>query len=553
MEFLSLGLPTKERRRTDEFRTRCAGLKKVISRITKTRHEKPNDTQEALMAAGGGFRLSLGALSVQEHERTPEPRTSDDDERASPESLAAEVGGATASSLNRDRFRKRQTMTARRAFVLVWLISVAGLMPFRKALAAEAATGPTATIDDIAAGIEKYISEQSKASGGYFKLQCNKNELSLQLVRVHLEYLADLGGGVHFACVDLVGTDGPVYDVDFFMKGAPGAMAVTETSVHKINGQPLYAWEQKRSGNWRRVPVKHARRRLLGVVNGADQFEFVYRAKLPKITVEAHLWLPLATSDTFQRVEVENITAPEQWRELDERDYGNKVLFLNAGPADSGKTIEIRYRVKRFEKSAYAVREPMAQKYLNPERLVPTNETFRTIARQVTRGKTTDLARARALYDHVIEKLRYAKYGSGWGRGDAVYACDARSGNCSDFHAYFIALAREAGIPARFAIGAAIPSERNDGGIDGYHCWAEFLAEGKWVPVDISEANKNSSLADYYFGHHPANRFELSKGRDLVVEPRPSSGPINLLAYPVAEMDGKPIKVHTDFLFRRPG
>jgi hypothetical protein len=69
--------------------------------------------------------------------------------------------------------------------------------------------------------------------------------------------------------------------------------------------------------------------------------------------------------------------------------------------------------------------------------------------------------------------------------------------------------------------------------------------------VDISEANKNSSLADYYFGHHPANRFELSRGRDLAVEPQPASGPINLLAYPVAEMDGKPIKVQTDFLFRR--
>src|SRR3989441_11418170 len=96
-------------------------------------------------------------------------RTSDDDERASPESLAPEVGGATARSLNRDRFRKRQTMTARRAFVLVWLISVAGLMLFCKALAAEAATGPTATIDELAAGLEKYISEQFKASGGYIK------------------------------------------------------------------------------------------------------------------------------------------------------------------------------------------------------------------------------------------------------------------------------------------------------------------------------------------------------------------------------------------------
>jgi hypothetical protein len=82
------------------------------------------------------------------------------------------------------------------------------------------------------------------------------------------------------------------------------------------------------------------------------------------------------------------------------------------------------------------------------------------------------------------------------------------------------------------------------------HCWAEFFADGKWVPVDISEGNKNASLADYYFGHHPANRFELSKGRDLVVEPEPDSGPINLLAYPAMEINGKPVRVQTEFLFR---
>jgi transglutaminase-like putative cysteine protease len=444
-------------------------------------------------------------------------------------------------------------MIARRFFVLAWAIGSALLTHPRVELAAEPATNLPVTIDAIAAGIEKHIAEQSKENRGYFKLQHNRKELSLQLVRVHLEYLADLGGGVHFACVDLVGTDGPVYDVDFFMKGPPGAMTATETSVHKVNGQPLYLWEQKRNGTWRKVRARNAPKRLLGVINGSDEFEFIYRVKLPEITADAKLWLPVAKSDTFQRVEIKNISAPGQWRELEERGHGNKVMFLNASPADSGKTIEIRYRVTRFEKSEYAVREPLAQKYLNPESLVPTNETFRTIAQQVTRGKKTALARARALYDHAIEQLRYAKYGPGWGRGDAVYACDARTGNCSDFHAYFIALARESGIPARFAIGAAIPSERNDGGIDGYHCWAEFYADGKWIPVDISEADKNSSLADYYFGHHPANRFELSKGRDLVVEPAPISGPINFLAYPVMEMNGKLIKVQTEFLFRRPG
>ncbi len=448
---------------------------------------------------------------------------------------------------------ERTTVIARRAFVLAWLTGFALLAHPRIGLAADAAASPPVTIGDIADGIEKHIAEQSKAAGGYFKLQFKKKELSLQLVRVHLEYLADLGGGVHFACVDLVGADGPVYDVDFFMKGPPGAMTVTETSVHKVNGQPLYLWEQRRNGTWRKVRVKNAPKALLGVINGSDEFEFIYRVKLPEITGDAKLWLPLATSDTFQRVEVKQIIAPEHFCELDEHDYGNKVLFLNPSPADSGKTIEIHYRVKRFEKAEYAVREPTPQKHLNPESLVPTNETFRAIAEKVTRGKKTDLARARALYDHVIETVRYARYGPGWGRGDAVYACDARSGNCSDFHAYFIALAREIGIPARFAIGAAIPSERNDGGIDGYHCWAEFFTDGKWVPVDVSEANKNSSLADYYFGHHPANRFELSKGRDLVVEPEPASGPINFLAYPVMEMNGKTIKVQTEFSFRRPG
>ena len=86
------------------------------------------------------------------------------------------------------------------------------------------------------------------------------------------------------------------------------------------------------------------------------------------------------------------------------------------------------------------------------------------------------------------------KSGTGWGRGDAMFACDARTGNCTDFHSYFIALARAVGIPARFAIGATIPADKTEGTIEGYHCWAEFFADGRWVPVDISEAWKKSSV-----------------------------------------------------------
>jgi transglutaminase-like putative cysteine protease len=410
---------------------------------------------------------------------------------------------------------------------------------------------PVISGEQIEQTIEKHINSETRTGGGFFRLPFKGRELDLKLLRVHTEYLADVGGGVQVACVDLVGTDGPVYDVDFFMKGLPGPASVTDTMVHKIDGQPIYAWDQKHGGTWGRVPVSGAPDRLLGVIRGEDQFEFAYRVKVPALSAPAKLWLPIAQSDRAQTVRMDGISAPASRRELAERAHGNKVLFVPLAPEDGGSTIEVRYQVKRLEKMSYAAADTNPKGYLAPERLVPTTDTIRKQAQDVTRGKTTDLERARALYDYVIKQLRYAKVGTGWGNGDAVYACDAKTGNCTDFHAYFIALARSVGIPARFAVGAAIPSERDGGVIDGYHCWAEFYADGKWWPVDASEGDKNPSLATYYFGHHPANRIELSRGRDLVVDPGPADGPINFLAHPVLEVDGKPVKIKAEFSFQR--
>ena len=290
-----------------------------------------------------------------------------------------------------------------------------------------------------------------------------------------------------------------------------------------------------------------------GIIKGTDQFEFVYRVKLPEIKGNARVWIPLAKTDAFQTVSEQEVNIPLKWERVHDRDYGNDICVLYPQAPDSGKTIELRYRVLRKEKNAYPANNAEGARYLRPETLVPVNETFRTLADKAAAGKTDVLDRAKAIYDHVIGRMRYDKSGTGWGRGDAIYACDARTGNCTDFHAYFIALARSIGIPARFAIGATIPADKNEGTIDGYHCWAEFLADGRWVPVDISEAWKNPKLADYYFGHNPANRFELTKGRDLVVDPEPASGPINFLVYPLLEMNGEIVKPETTFTFRRIG
>ena len=415
------------------------------------------------------------------------------------------------------------------------------------------ATVPNVVTADIQDGIERHIEEQTRLGNGSFKLPLDDEELQLQLVRVHTEYLSNLGPRSHFACVDLASVDGDVYDVDFFLAGDPGAMTVTETTVHKINGQPLYVWKQNPDKTWERAPADGAAPELLGAILGQDEFEFVYRATLPEMTDTARMWIPLPSTDAFQTVEVKSIYAPGERRILQEPKHGNKVLFLTLAPEDSGKTIEIRSQVRRLEKPVYAAPTPVVEQYLDPERLVPANETFKEITEEVLAGQQGDLRRARTLYDHVIERMRYMKFGSGWGQGDAVYACDARTGNCTDFHSYFIALARATGIPARFAIGAAIPSARNEGGIDGYHCWAEFYTDGRWWPVDISEGDKCSSLSTYYFGHHPANRIELSRGRDLVVEPGPASAPINFLAYPVLEIGGRTAKAKVEFSFNRPG
>ena len=404
---------------------------------------------------------------------------------------------------------------------------------------------------DIQAGIEKHIEKQTKLGDGYFKMAFKDEELNLKLVRVHTEYLANLSPLQHFACVDLASTDGHVYDVDFFLSSDVGEMTVTETTVHKTNGQPLYVWKQKKDKTWHRVPAVYATPDLLGIVRERDKFEFLYRATLPEINDVGRMWIPLPVTDQYQTIEVKYIEAPVDQKILEDREHGNKMFFMVLKPENSGETIEICYRVDRREKGVYEDNTRDPNDYLRPDRLVPWNEDFSKIAERVVEGKLGNLARARALYDHTIDRMRYMRYGDGWGQGDAVYACDTRTGNCTDFHSYFIALSRAVGIPARFAIGASIPSERNEGRIDGYHCWAEFYTNGKWWPADISEGDKCSALSTYYFGHHPANRVEFSRGRDLVVEPGPASGPINFLAYPVLEIGGVMARTKVEFSFNR--
>ena len=157
-----------------------------------------------------------------------------------------------------------------------------------------------------------------------------------------------------------------------------------------------------------------------GIVKGSDEFEFVYRVKLPEIKGDARLWIPLAKTDAFQTVTQEEISIPIKWDKVQDRDYGNDICVLHPQSSDSGKMIELRYLVVRKEKAAYPSTGEDPGRFLRPEKLVPLNETFKTLAEQATAGKKDDVDRAKALYDHVLgsDALRQIRHRLGQGRRD---------------------------------------------------------------------------------------------------------------------------------------
>jgi transglutaminase-like putative cysteine protease len=286
-------------------------------------------------------------------------------------------------------------------------------------------------------------------------------------------------------------------------------------------------------------------------------FQFRYHTIVKDIPANAgkvEVWLPYPTSDAYQTIEKVAVDAPRPAKTSREGEYGNSILYVRVdNPSQREIPIDVTFTATRRE---YVHRQAGPQpprplsaaqqkRFLAPDRLVPIDGRIRELAMEVTKGKTTDLEKTRAIYEYVTKSVKYDKSGQGWGRGDALYVCDARAGNCTDFHALIIGMARASGMPAKFEIGFPLPAQRGAGEIPGYHCWAEvYTREAGWIPVDSSEASKNPAKFDYFFGALDENRVQLSAGRDLKLNPKQAGDPLNYFIYPYVEVDGK---LHTAF------
>lgn len=285
-------------------------------------------------------------------------------------------------------------------------------------------------------------------------------------------------------------------------------------------------------------------------------FQFEYKATVKDIPAGAKtvdLWIPVPHDGPFQKITDLKIESPYPYH-TSTAQYGNRVLHISLkSPQQSSFTVTMRFNAmrkehiqERLQQAAYSGakedRDPEMARWLQPDRLVPIDGKVKQWAHEVVdgAGAKTDLEKVRAIYNHVVSTVKYDKSGQGWGRGDIYYACDARRGNCTDFHAIVIGYSRALGIPARFAIGFPLPADRGDGQISGYHCWAEVYVKGiGWIPIDASEAAKNPARREYFFGAHDENRVEFSIGRDLTLNPKQGGEPLNYFVYPYAEVDGK--------------
>jgi transglutaminase-like putative cysteine protease len=200
------------------------------------------------------------------------------------------------------------------------------------------------------------------------------------------------------------------------------------------------------------------------------------------------------------------------------------------------------------------------RRYLEPTELIRTDGIVEATAREITKTAGTDVEKARALYEWIVENtFRDAKV-RGCGLGDIKTMLETKNlgGKCADLNALFVGFARSLGIPARDVYGIRVADSadfkslgRSGDITKAQHCRAEFYAAGRgWVPVDPADVRKvvleekagGLPLDDpqvvkaraKLFGAWEMNWLAYNYAHDLAL-PGSTGVPVAFLMYPQAE------------------
>ena len=282
---------------------------------------------------------------------------------------------------------------------------------------------------------------------------------------------------------------------------------------------------------------------------------------LPEGAQAVDLWFPVPVDTDGQKVTGVEVVHPQGGAMATEPEYGNTMYHYRfeapfARHLVDGKLgAELKFEIHRTEivvaeaKNLTPIQRVSLKTdfnaYLQENRLIPTDGPIDALAAELQLEGLPPIHAAKRIYDYLIDTFTYDWQIEGGGEGDVRWACDAKSGDCSDYHSVFLALCRNQGIPADHEFGFPIRTKRPEGRIPSYHCWARFYVEGiGWIPIDASEADKHPELRDYNFGSQSVKLLKFTHGRDVMLEPPQQGPPLNRYVYPYFEVDGKP---HDDY------
>ena len=293
-----------------------------------------------------------------------------------------------------------------------------------------------------------------------------------------------------------------------------------------------------------------------------------YRCEIADTPADAKgvdLWIPMPSDNERQTVKLLNESELGEGRITADKKFGNRLYYRHfalspAGDgADNATTavrepikVELVYDVDVREATVAAAKHLVSTKqvdpgpefapYLGDSAMIPLQGRISQLAAGINLPDGEPLRAGRKIYDYLIDTMVYNYLAKGAGTGNAVWACDSKTGDCTDYHSVFIGVCRWRGIPADHVFGLPIPPDKPEGDIKFCHCWARFWVAGVgWIPIDASRADKFPQDREYYFGTLGSTWITLAHGRDVVLDPPQQGKPINMFDEPIAEIDGRTI------------
>lgn len=247
--------------------------------------------------------------------------------------------------------------------------------------------------------------------------------------------------------------------------------------------------------------------------DGWRTFETVTKVEIMNPSGVSRAWVPLpftAKSDWHNPLG-NKWTGNGQMKVVSDGKYGAQMLYAEWKAGEKAPVAEVTSRFATRDRAVDVSRTSPGAPKLSPADvklntastdLIPTDGIVRETAQGIVAGKKTDIEKARAIYEWVVDNtFRDPKVkGCGWGDIKSMLETKNFGGKCGDLNAMFVGLARSVGVPARDVYGVRVaPSQLgykslglgSTNASKGQHCRAEFFAQGiGWVPVDPADVRK---------------------------------------------------------------